>query len=121
MLDLVKIFPSNFLVTTEPVNPGAPEVPPEISVGHFSLENRRTARDRTRECSLPMIDMEGVGKGVRGDGGRVGDLSDNPLIFGRGSGVVGIGGHVTCRHAFVGTVRHGRRVGGLVASEERRL
>lgn len=58
-----------------------------------------------------MIEMGGVGKGVRGDGGRVGDLSDNPLILGRGGEVFGVGGHVTCGYAFVGTVRHDRRVG----------
>jgi len=65
--------------------------------------------------------MEGVGKGVREDGGRVGDLSDNPLILGRGGRVVGAREHVTCGHAFVGTVRHDRSVGGLVAWDERCL
>jgi len=45
MLDPVKILPGSFLITSEPVNPGASEVPPEISMGHFPLENRRTARD----------------------------------------------------------------------------
>lgn len=47
VLDLVKISPSSFLVASKPVNSGAPEVPPEVSVGHFPLENQRAAQDRT--------------------------------------------------------------------------
>lgn len=50
MLDLVKISPSSFLVASKPVNSGAPEVPPEVSVGHFLLENQRAAQGRTWEC-----------------------------------------------------------------------
>ena len=45
MLDFMKIFPSGILVTSEGANSGAPEVPPEVSVGYFPLENRRTTRD----------------------------------------------------------------------------
>ena len=47
MLDLVKIMPNGFLVTCEPADSRAPEVPPEVSMGHFPLKNRRTAEDRT--------------------------------------------------------------------------
>ena len=46
MLDFMKIFPSRFLVTSERANSGASEVPPEVSVGHFSLESQWTTWDR---------------------------------------------------------------------------
>jgi len=39
-LDFMKIFPSGFLITREPADSGAPEVPPEVSIGHFPIENR---------------------------------------------------------------------------------
>ena len=53
MLDLVKTQPFNFLVTSAPVNPGALEVPPEVSMGPFPLEGQGAARDGTGDCWLP--------------------------------------------------------------------
>ena len=47
MLGPVKILPNGFLVTSEPADSRAPEVPPEVSMGHIPLKNQRTAEDGT--------------------------------------------------------------------------
>ena len=38
MLDLMKTQPFDFLVTSAPVNSGALEVPPKVTMGPFPLE-----------------------------------------------------------------------------------
>ena len=50
MLHLVKTQPFYFLITSAPINPGALEVPPEVSMGPFPLEGQGAARDRTGDC-----------------------------------------------------------------------
>ena len=39
MLDPMKILPNSFLVTCEPADSRAPEVSPEVSMGHLPLKN----------------------------------------------------------------------------------
>ena len=96
MLDLVKIFPSIFLVTSASVGSGALEVSPEITMGHFPPENQGTIRDGTCERSWPRVFQESI------------------FIPGGGGVSVGVGGHVPSGRAFVETVRHDRSVGSLV-------
>lgn len=96
MLDLVKIFPSIFLVTSASVGSGALEVSPEITMGHFPPENQGTIRDGTYERSWPRVFQESI------------------FIPGGGGVSVGVGGHVPSGRAFMETVRHDRSVGSLV-------
>ena len=62
MLHLVKIEPNLFLVARASVKPGILEVPPQVPVGHFSLENQKAAGNGTSERRRTCI----------GEGGRPG-------------------------------------------------
>ena len=49
MLHLVKMEPNLFLITRTSVKPGVLEVPLQVPVGHFSLENQQAAGNGTGE------------------------------------------------------------------------
>ena len=95
MLNPVKSFPSSFLLTSEPLNSGALEVSPEVSVRSPPFEYQGAARDWTCESRRPRI---GIGRAWYDlqEGGRGGARvpRDRPLILGRGGGGVWTSGYI---------------------------
>ena len=59
MLHLVKIEPSLFLVARTSMKPGVLEVPLQVSVGHFSLENQQAAGNGAGEWRWTCIGVGG--------------------------------------------------------------
>ena len=74
-LDLVKTQPFNSLVTSAPVNPGALEVPPEVPMGDFPLENQGATLDGTCKCWSPLTTSSVVKSFREAEGYKV--LRDN--------------------------------------------
>ena len=118
MLDIVKGFPSSFLVTSVSSNSRTLEVSPEVPMGHLSLENERATQDGACKCWYP-----GVGSGVVGSfrkagrGGRV--VRDNLFILGGGGGSVSR--QVAPGHIFIRIVGNAHRAGNHPAFKQKCL
>lgn len=103
MLDLVKVFPSSFLVASAPADSGMPEVPPEVPMRRLPLKDQRTARDGTYECCWPRVERGFVVRGFRKGRKGSGVVWYSLVVFRGGKFMRG---QVTSGGAFIGIVRH---------------
>ena len=115
----MKIEPNLFLIARTSVKPGMLEVPLQVPVGHFSLENQQAAGNGTGEWRWACIG-EGGGPRFQGIEGGIGCLwDDNSSTRGGGRGG-NFSRYRTSGHAFMGVDRHDWRtgVGPLVINSE---
>ena len=93
------------------MKPGVLEVPLQVPVGRFSLENQQAAGNGTGERRWTCI-SEGGGPSFEGIAGGTGCLRDNnSFTFGGGGGGGNLSGYRTLGHAFMRVARHDCRNG----------
>ena len=116
MLDLMKGFPSSFLVTSVSLNSRTLEVSPEVPMGHLSLEDEGATQDGACKCWYSGVGSGAVGSFRKaGRGGRV--VLDNLFTLGGGEGSVSW--QVAPGHTFIRIVGNARRAGNQIAFKQK--